>query len=194
MVIILWYRNKGADRHIALFSLVFVTIQLLEFFAWLSIERENRTMNDFVTRLILIFLWLQPLINSFAASRNHSSKLLVGGVVLFGILSIVSLFTASKGKFKTEKGPNCHLVWSREPDEGEEERGGFMSNIGFLPVLYLAGLLLPLLFIKPFSRGLILTILGFVSLGLSLGVAGTKEFSSWWCWIAGVWTAAALII
>src|SRR3990170_2672359 len=70
IVIIMYKRNNGSDRHLALFSIAIVTIQLLEFFAWLSIEKRNRNLNDLVTRLILITLWAQPLINSFMAYKN----------------------------------------------------------------------------------------------------------------------------
>lgn len=208
LVIILLRRNVGSDRHIAIFSAVFVTIQLMEFFAWLAIERKNRKLNDLVTRLILIFLWMQPLANTFMALKGLSPDgkgyklgkiFLIIGVVVFGILLLSAIVNAANPnqKFKSARGPNCHLVWSRKTQSDGKTRysgGSFMTDHIALNFLYLAGMMIPLLFIKPLKKGIILAVLGLVLLIISRKMSSTKEFSSWWCWIAGVFTLAALIL
>lgn len=192
IVIILYQRNVGSDRQLALFSLTFVTIQLLEFFAWLSIEKQNRKMNDLVTRLILIALWAQPLINSYLAYKyldqeNEQFKfILVGLIVMFVILFIYSIYMASRStKFSTKTGPNCHLVW---------KRGKNLDFMGEkLIIIYLIGLIVPLLFVENLKKGLILIGVGLVLMIFARMMSSQKEMGSWWCWVAFVFVLAALI-
>jgi heme A synthase len=200
LVVILYRRNIGADRHLAIFSAAFVTIQLLEFFAWLSIEKKDRKLNDLVTRLILIFLWSQPLVNSYMGLKGASSKtgkfIMLLAVIVFVMLFLGAIVTALRGTFETRTGPNCHLVWYRKPSPNKPEKGnsnGFMADYSFLVGFYLVGLFLPLLFIRPFRKGLALSVLGLGLLLISRKMGSKEEFSSWWCWIAGVFTLAALI-
>jgi preprotein translocase subunit SecG len=198
IVIILYQRNVGSDRQLALFSLAFVTIQLLEFFAWISIENQNRKMNDLVTRLILIALWAQPLINSYLAYKVVSKEeptetnknfkwILTAMVIMFTIFFIYSIYMASsnKTKFSTTTGPNCHLVWKR--GQGLD----FMGEK--LIILYLAGLIVPLLFVENFKKGLILITVGLVLMIFSRMMSSQKEMGSWWCWVAFVFVLAAWI-
>jgi len=201
LVIILCIRNVGADRHLAVFSAVFVTIQLLEFFAWLSIEKKDRRLNGLVTRLILIFLWAQPLANSYMAlkgsSTNFSKYLMLLAVIVFGVLFLAALVTAFQEStiFKTVVGPRCHLVWKRKVKTSSGTKDtGFMSDHPLLGGIYILGLLLPLLFIKPFRKGLALAIVGYALLVISRKMSSKEEFSSWWCWIAGVFTVVALVL
>lgn len=200
LVVILYRRNVGADRHLAIFSAIFVTIQLLEFFAWLSIENEDRSLNDLVTRLILIFLWAQPLINSymvFKGTTNLRSKyFMLLAVVVFGFMFVAAVVTAMRGSsFMTNKGPLCHLIWNRRDDEDDEYLKGakFMGDHSIVEVLYLLGLFIPLLFIKPFKKGLALALLGAILAIIAKKRSTDDEFSSWWCWIAGVFTLGALV-
>ena len=197
LVIILYKRNDGSDRHIALFSAAFVTIQLLEFFAWLSIEKKDRKLNDLITRIILIALWAQPLVNTLAATNNSKSPVLITGIIIFGLLFYASIVTASSNEeFRTEKGPNCHLVWSRDINGKQNKvgEGSFMGDHKIMTFIYLAGLLVPLLFIKPLKRGIKLAIIGFIVLAVARKTSSKVEFSSMWCWAAGIFTAAALVI
>lgn len=196
LVIILYRRNDGADRHIAVFSAVFVLIQLLEFFAWLSLELKDRKLNDLITRLVLISLWAQPLINTYMARKNTKSVLLTIGLVVFTITFITAIATSSgKGRFETEKGPTCHLVWSRTKDGQKRRVGGgkFMSDFKGGGFIYLAGLLVPLLFIKPLSRGIKLGLVGLLTLFVARQTSTKSEYSSMWCFAAGIFTLTALI-
>jgi len=195
IVIILYNRNLGADRHLAIFSVAVVIIQLLEFFAWLSIEKRKKNMNQLVTRLILITLWSQPLINSYMAYRNVVKEeqpkilketILLGCIGLFSLMFLIALINASKGSFKTKPGSNCHLIWTRN-----NKIKNFMSNDKYGGLIYLIGLFLPLLFIKPFKKGLSLVILGAILLAIARSMSSKKEFGSWWCWIAFVFVVAA---
>ena len=201
MVIILFKRNSGPDRHIALFSGIFVTIQLLEFFIWLSIENNNRTLNDYMTRLVLIFLWAQPLANTFMAYKGATNfkarSILMFLLIVFILLFLVSLVNSIGGfKFESDKGGNCHLVWKRKINEDSSElKSGFnfMANHPSMTFIYILGLFIPLLFIKPLKKGILLSVVGLLLLIISRKMSSQEEFSSWWCWIAGIFTLVALL-
>ncbi len=145
----------------------------------------------------MIALWAQPLINTYGASRGVNSWVLIIGLVTFSFFFISSIINASKPEeFKTVKGENCHLVWSRTED-GEEKfigEGGFLSNFPPATFIYLAGLFIPLLFIKPLSRGIKLSLIGAIALAVARLASSKKEFSSWFCWIAGIFTLSAILI
>ena len=189
LVIILYRRNEGSDRHIAIFSLVFVSIQLLEYFAWSSLEKNDKRLNDLITRLILVFLWMQPLVNSYMAHRNNKSPILLLFIVVFSIMFIASSVTASEGEFETTEGENHHLVWKRNGMTGQD----FLADFKTGAWMYWAGLLIPLLFIKPLKKGIILAVTGAVLFFIAKSFSSKDETSSSWCWIAGVFTLVALI-
>lgn len=195
IAIIIFMRNRGSDRHIAMFILAFVTIQFWEAFLWDAVDRGDDKQNDLVTRLILISLWFQPLVNVIGAAsveqKRKNFMILSALFVVYGLLFFGGIVTASgPEKFKTEKGPNCHLVWNR----GSHESGtDFMSDHGKVSALYLAGLFLPLLFIKPVGRAVFLTSLGVGTMVFARKMSSKTEFSSWWCWVAGAWAVGALL-
>jgi len=210
IVIILIERNCGADRHLALFSAVFVTIQLMEFFAWLSIERKDRHLNGLVTRLILVCLWAQPLINSYMAMKGATSQagkytmavfvavfaVLMLGAVVMAFKDGVSSKVMKSDLFTTTTGPNCHLMWKRRvkcANGQTKPANGFMANHTALSAIYLIGLFVPILFVKPFKKGLLLALLGFFLLVLARQASSKEEFGSWWCWVAAVFVIVALI-
>jgi hypothetical protein len=57
--ILLYKYGDKYDKHIALFSLVFVQIQLAEFFMW--IDQKCGKLNDIATRFANLIIYLQPL-------------------------------------------------------------------------------------------------------------------------------------
>jgi len=203
IVIILYTRNISSDRHLAIFSAIVVTVQLLEFFAWISIEKGNKNMNSLVTRMILIVLWLQPLINTIMAYNdvrkegsngkgekvNHKWKktILIICFVVFGILAINGIINSTKGEFSSKPGPTCHLIWKRKVTGRKET----LTGNNYMTLVYLIGLTLPLLLVKPFIKGFSLVTLGLILLVMSKFMSSWKESSSWWCWIAFVFVVAA---
>lgn len=197
IAIVIFFRNKGSDRHIALFIMAFVTIQYLEAHLWDSIQNGNMTQNDLVTRLVLMCLWFQPVVNTIGAASNASSKngfLFLSGIfVVFVVMFWNAMVTASQNvKFETVTGPNCHLVWNRHDKDGKVDPN-FMSDFGPVSAIYLLGLFLPMLFIRPVKKAVFLTILGGLTLFMARKFSSAKETSSWWCWVAGVWAFGALI-
>lgn len=215
LVIILYKRNIGSDRHLAILSAVFVTIQLMEFFIWLSLENKGsdvaRKVNHIATRMILILLWAQPLVNMYMAGTTGipqqteiGTVVLWSGLVIFGALFIYSIVLASRGRFKTTTGPNCHLVWQRSNTGRSYKRNGDKRHVGLdarfvgsnnlITGLYLAGLLIPLMFVRPISKSVTLIGLGLILLFTSRMLSSKSESSSWWCWIAFIFVLAAVML
>ena len=146
---IAWYlfeRNQNYDRWLAGFILVFSSIQLLEGGLWKVMENKGdhtEALNDLLTRLILIFLLMQPLIQSYLGYKYTGSQIL-------GVMSIVFLcmliygfyrvWQSKPGQFNSYVGNKGHLVW--------EDKDSPNSFLGATGVLYMLGLFIPLFFMK----------------------------------------------
>lgn len=182
---ILWRRNHRNDRWIAAFLMTFSSIQLLEGLAWLNIDSPQRL--SLITRFILIFLWLQPLVNCIAGYLDTRSGLLgIMALVFVGAL-IFTIVQSTMSAFTTVKGPHCHLVWERTRNTHP------VTFIGPSPLaaVYLLGLLVPILFIENVKARIAILTVGVVTFALSTRAG--PEFSTMWCWSAILVGVAALI-
>ena len=196
IVIILRQNPSPNVRWQAYFALTFITIQLLEGFLWVSIKNKNDQMNAFFTRLVLIALWAQPLINSYAGARfgqtsDFGKKVLIVSTVIFIGTFIYAVYQAMRSDidFNTEKTDSCHLQWMRS------DTPQFMSNIDALAPLYIAGLFVPLLFILPRRDAIILVTVGLITLIFARRVTKEDEsLSSMWCLFAAIYVGAILFI
>jgi len=191
------------------FVIAFITIQLLEGFLWISIKRHNNKLNALITSFVLLALWIQPLVQCYfgyklgTMDKVQKTILLVGSVI-FGVLIIYMCFRVLRGRerFLTVTTNSCHLNWMAYPANGKMPStrncnssktfpktklmsSSFMSDIPLLPILYIAGLLVPLLFILPRKQGIILATVGFITLIVAL-YFNRKDgsFSSLWCFLA----------
>jgi len=80
----LWQRNKNYDRWNASFIVTFSTIQLLEAGLWYSLENNYNT--SMLTKIVLIALWMQPFIQSYAGYRQTNQTALLCLSVIFGLI------------------------------------------------------------------------------------------------------------
>jgi len=154
--------------------------------------------------MILIVLWLQPLINTIMAYNdvnrdasknkgeevNHKWKrtILVICFLVFGALAINGIINSTKGEFSSKPGSGCHLIWRRKVKGVKTES---LTGNTYMALIYLIGLTLPLLLMKPFIKAFSLVALGLILLVVSKFMSSWKESSSWWCWIAFVFVIAA---
>jgi hypothetical protein len=207
--------TKGRKNGIwaGFFILSFILIQLLEFFIWWNRQAEgltssaaeaveegdgvrNRPSGEVFTRLILIALWLQPLVQTFMAYRygnpNFKKHLLVATMAYF-VMFIWSILQATDPSVKFSSAPvtgTCghgHLAWRRE---------GKGSFAGPHPAsfLYGFGLAFGLLFVQPTVFGISFLVLGAVMLTYSAKNFRTGEASSMWCIYAIFYAFLALLI
>lgn len=193
---IAWYlfnRNNGIDRWSAGFIIAFSTIQLLEAGIWMTTEENkndhtSENMNDLLTRLVLIVLVLQPFVQSYLGYKYSGSQLL-GFYTLICVAMLAWAFyrigSSEKGQFSSSRGSGGHMVWN-----DAKSSNSFLGPIG---ILYMIGLFIPLFFL-PDNKGLILIAVGVITAVFSLLKAGPKEFSSYWCYSAVLYSLIALFL
>lgn len=168
---------------------------------------SNRPSGEVFTRLILIALWLQPLVQTFMAykygRKTYKPQLMVITMAFF-VMFIWSIVQALNPKEKFESRPvvgckaTCSLNGdcvggpsSTHCDPSKPCPGGHLEWIrseskGFTggnlaSGLYLFGLMFGLLFMQPGLFSIILLGFGVVSMAYSRKQLNTGETSSMWC-------------
>ena len=192
----LFYRNKNYDRWNALFITVFSTVQLLEAGIWWTYsEGEKNPSNQLLTKLILLTLLAQPLVQTYMGAVYTKSETLQFlsyiyiGVFLWGLFRVSR---SSPGQFYTSQNKKGHLVWNDSKSENEFLGGSNPIISKIVPVLYLGGLFIPLLFAKDF-RGIPLLITGVMTALYSLSLK-ENAFSSLWCYYSVIYAVVAIFV
>ena len=193
-----WYlfnRNKNYDRWNAGFILCFSTIQLLEAGIWSIIspttkDKHGPELNDLLTRLVLIVLLTQPLLQTYLGYRFTGQTIL--GVMSFIFLGIIlwafwRIWTAKPNQFQTHVGSRGHLVWT------DSKSSGSLLGPTVIGVAYIIGLFVPLLFMKG-GKGYPLIMIGLITAAYSLFFTGPGEFGSYWCFFAVAYAFASLFV
>jgi len=100
--------------------------------------------------------------------------------------SLYRIATSKQGQFSSAPGPNGHLIWR------DSQSTNFLTNTP-LTVVYIAGLLIPLLFMKN-GKGLPLIAIGGATAAYSFLVAGKDEFGSYWCFTSVAYAIVSLFL
>ena len=199
IAIFLYQRNENFDRWNAAFLATFTLIQLLEGGMWskgLEPTEKSQNTNEILTKLILLALLLQPLVQSFAGWKTTGEPLLGWTSLLFLLMlgyGIWRVFSAEKGDFFTNVGKKGHLVWN-----DKSTPNNFLE--GWLPTIaYLVGLFLPLYFMtgsegSSFAPGFWLFTVGVITAIYAMVVAGANEFSSMWCITSVIYGVFAIFV
>ena len=177
--IYLWNRNSKYDRWNAGFIWSFSAIQLWEAGIWSSPH------NEIYLQLIMITLISQPLLQTFGAWQTTGSPFLKIMVGIYLFIFLYTVYRALTEKLSVSIGQSGHLVWN-------SDHTSFLS--GGYPIiswLYLIGLVLGLLWALPTSLPLI--IIGIATMLWSLSKVSSKEFGSYWCYVAVVYSIIALL-
>jgi hypothetical protein len=172
----------------------FTTIQLLEAGIWYSLKENSKFINELLTRLIVITLYLQPFIQTrFGFLYTGSGLLEMLSYVFFAII-IYGFYRIVKGcNFSASPGTEGHLVWKDETSVNNFF-AGTSSPISYVIVGgYFIGLFLPLLYMKQY-RGLALMLVGMATALYSMSHTTTKEFSSYWCFSSVAYSITALFV
>ena len=187
----LYQRNRGSDRWIALFVVSFILMQLLEGIIWVY-KDNNLQIPSIMSYAILFVLICQPLVQTFGLLTTKSTNkmfnknvknLMKWGLVIVTIIGILNMFNLSPQKI--DIGKCGHLKWNLTFK--------FEKLHEIFLIFYFIFMSIPLLFMKPLSRGIILLLYGIISLLLIQFVYNCKEFSSMWCFIAIIYGLIAFL-
>ena len=168
------------DKHIGLFSLTFIQMQLAEFLMWID-QDCNKNINHYATIFAEYILILQPLSIILGALLFKTTNIPKNLLYLFLLISIICLINYSKGvvynkrKLCSKSIDNSYLEWDiiKEYD--------LISYIIYFIFMFL---------IWPFvknKKGLIVLIFGMLSLLFGLNNNYKFNFAQWeskWCFFA----------
>lgn len=189
--VVLYARNRNYDRWNAAFITCFTTIQLLEAGVWAGGNDEA------LVQMMLVALLAQPLVQSGMGYAFTKNDLLLFMTIMYFAMMLWGLWRVAfskKGDFGASRGPGGHMIWR---DGDARGGGGFLGGGGILgkiiPILYLGGMSIPLLFMKE-NRGLPLIAIGVSTAVYSMATAGKDEFSTMWCFYSVVYALAALLV
>lgn len=174
------------NNWLPLFILTFTQIQILESIIWAG---YNTSINGKATKLLLFFLLMQPLINSYVGYKNTNEKTLFYLTVFFILIIIYEYFSTKNDAFNSTVGPNGHLVWNRY-DQNGQSKSLFGNNI--IGIIYLIGLFLPFLFMKNNTMKIILILFGLITFSLTR-IYYNEEFGSMWCFVSVLLSLVALV-
>ena len=172
------YFNNVINSYEYLFYYSFISMQLLEYFAWKHLN--NNKINRFLSQLGLFLIIIQPILNILIPDNlkfNTKASLLTLYVMFLGCILIYSNGLTNID-FSMEKAPNGHLAW---------------NWLKFPPLaifMWLAFLLVILLLIKKYFLFVMHLI---VFLAIYYTYYKTNTWGSLWCWIANIMTVFLII-
>lgn len=183
----LYQKRTNNSKWMAIFIIVFSTVQLLEGILWYSIENNHKTLNKYITQCLLMVLWMEPIsltIGGILYSRGYDLKpLYILLLLLIGVLCYsVSRIIDDGHNFETTVGENGHLVWDKNGKfiEGDSVYGKYIF------CLYLLGMMFAFLYMKPSKVAIPLFLTGFITYHMNDLRYKTGEFSSMWCFTATI--------
>lgn len=165
------------DKHIGLFTLTFIQIQLVEFFMWID-QDCNKNINHYASIFAGYILNLQPLSIIIGAIIFKTTNISNNLLYIFSLIFIISLINYSidvaynKKKLCSKSINNGYLEW-----DVIKEIGLFYYSIYFIFMF----LIWP--FLKN-EKGIIIFIFGLISLLYGLNENYKFNFAQWeskWC-------------
>lgn len=177
--LILFNYGDNTDKHIALFSIVFIQMQLAEYFMWK--DQKCGTINHNASIFGHIVLLLQPIsvilfgiiLNTFKYPTKYLYILLI--IITLPLIHKIYLYTKNKKQLCSLEQKTGNLEWVFV--DGNTEN---WSNLSFLT--YFIFLSVPWLLLKDKLKGIILFLLTIFSYAYK-----RFNFSQWeslWCYQA----------
>tara|TARA_B100000963_G_C22596859_1_gene658280 strand:- start:477 stop:1142 length:666 start_codon:yes stop_codon:yes gene_type:complete len=177
-LVLITYGDK-IDKHIGLFSLVFVQMQLAEYFMWK--DQKCTYINHYASIYGHITLLLQPIsvilfgiiLNTFAYPKKYLYILLF--IIILPLLHKIYLYANNTKKLCTKKEDSGHLEWVFVDGNTED-----WSNFYFM--LYFIFLSVPWLLLNDKFRGLLFFLL--IILSYAYQRYNFPQWESKWCFYA----------
>ncbi len=184
----LWYRNKSYDHAMALILFVVSLMQVLEWGLWKNLGCGP--MNQFLTALIPLLLYAQPLIINWVVWYYNAGWGIgydtIAGLVLalFGMKAYSVFIKYRKGTAECATVSKGHLQWSAS-----------QNNLPFSTLenrLYAFGMLYPLFTFKHTMFGLAYSLFGLASMTL-FQTSYTTTWPSMWCHFVNALSVIAIL-
>jgi len=161
------YFNNEIKFYSYLYFLSFISMQLLEYFAWGNLN--NKKMNNFLSKIGLFLIFVQPIFYTLSC-YNVDNKIKTWIIALY---LVFSMFCAVYFPidFLMSKASNGHLAWNWL---------SFPTSITFIWFSFILGLILYQKQYFTFSVYLIIV------LTIYYTYYKTNTWGSLWCWIANL--------
>ena len=184
----LFYKGDKYDKHIAIFSFVFIQIQLVEFFMWM--DQDCGKINHYASISSHILLMLQPfailipafIFNTLVIPKNYLYILLL--LSTLPLIKVIMMYNNIQKKLCSKEEESGHLEW--------EFIDGNTEDSPKYTVVYLCILLFTWLFLKNKKKGfisflLILTSLIYSKFNINNLSLSFKQWESKWCFIGVIY-------
>ena len=178
----LFYNGDKYDKHIAIFSFVFIQMQLVEYFMWS--DQDCGKINHYASISSHILLMLQPLavliptfiFNTLLISKIYLYILLI--LLTLPLIRIINMYKNMQKKLCSKEKETGHLEW--------EFINGNTEDSPRYTIVYLFILVFTWLFFKNKRKGIISTLIILISFvyskfdinNISLSF---KQWESKWC-------------
>lgn len=188
--ILLILKKDKVSIWIALFSLSFGQMQILEALIWKELDRPavNRQQIKQLASYVPILLSIQPLVQNLGAYYVTGNKIMLfTSLIYFLILIYQSRPDTSKFDIKVGK----HLIWTRYD---ENKKMTSVHGNYFLMTLYFFGIMFPI-YLMPGNRlKYSLLSYGILSVFYALYASKFEEAPSLWCYIIVGYSIIGLLV
>ena len=194
--ILLFIGGNKYDKNIAIFSLVFIQIQLAEYFMWL--DQDCGEINNYATIYAHIILMLQPLslmIGAYIYDTLTLPKICVITsiiILLIPTILVIRMNIMKKRKLCSKESRSGYLEW-------DFINGNTETWPIYYPIIYMTYMFIPWLFFKNKFTGLLA--FGLMTGSFILGKINTsniylkfKQWESKWCILAIIFPLIYLVL
>jgi hypothetical protein len=161
--------NNVIDPLDALGAMSFISMQLVEYFAWRNLG--NKEVIALLSKVALGLILVQPLL-------VHAGRVKTNIIPLAYIVGVFLFFTSHKTTFSMHKAANGHLSWS------------WLPTSPLFIVSWLLFFLLPFLYAKEYLFFVVTSMTALISL---YTYYKENTWGSVWCWIANIYSAYLLV-
>ena len=159
------YYNEVITLYEGLFYMSFISIQLVEYFAWNNLN--NKKINKIISYITLLILMIQVPLLAIAYNKNKNVNYII--ILIFTIFIIAIPFR--NNDISIIKSTNGHLQWN------------FTKRAGLITTVYLSIIFGVLLYNKQY---VLLTILFATCLFSMYSYYKSNTWTSIWCWTANI--------
>jgi len=168
------YLNRVITIYDYMYYIAFVSMQLLEYFAWGNLN--NKKINRLLSQIGLLIVFLQPLLLIISLTGvEYNIKAFVIALYTVFMLSCLLYFPID---FSMVKAPNGHLGWN------------WLNYPLYIVLIYVFFYYILVLYSKQYVTFILYVIL-FIAIYYTY--YKTTTWASLWCWIANIITVKLII-